>query len=121
MVTRKSLLIGAVAATFAGFSLPSFAEDFYISVDPPARRMEKHEARSGNVWVPGAWEWRNSKHEWVAGHYVPERKGYRYHADRWVRHDNDKWTFQRGGWGRGSDGDGTPDRLDNYPNNPRKQ
>jgi hypothetical protein len=36
-------------------------------------------------------------------------------------HDNNKWTMQRGGWSRDSDHDGTPDRSDNYPNNPRKQ
>jgi hypothetical protein len=104
-VTLKTLLAGAIVGSFAGFSLPSYAEDLYINVDPPARRAEKFERRPGHVWAPGVWEWRNGKHEWVAGHYVPERKGYRYEADRWVQHDNQKWTLQRGGWSRDSEGE----------------
>jgi hypothetical protein len=120
-MTRKTLLVGALVASSAAFSLQSFADDLYINVDPPARRAEKYEQRPGQVWVPGVWEWRNGKHEWTTGHYVAEKRGYRYAPDRWVQHDNKKWTMQRGGWSRDSDGDGVPDRLDNYPNNPRRQ
>ena len=119
MVSRKLILAG-LATTFAGFALPSYAQ-IYIDMDPPARRMEKYDSRPGQVWVPGAWVWNNGKHEWQAGRYVAERKGYQYAPDRWVRHDNDKWTYQRGGWNRDTDGDGTPDRLDNRPNNPNRQ
>lgn len=120
MIRNKSLVAGLVTASFAVMSLPAFAE-VYVRVDPPAPRVETYEARPGHVWVPGFWNWRNNKHEWKAGHYVVERKGYNYQRDRWVRHDNNQWTLQRGGWGRDSDGDGVPDRNDRYPNNPRKQ
>jgi WXXGXW repeat (2 copies) len=100
MVTRKTILAGVVAATFAGFSLPSFAAEVYINVDPPARRVETFEVRPGQVYVPGNWEYRNNKHEWVEGRYIAERKGYTYQPDRWVQHDNQKWTNQHGGWSR---------------------
>jgi hypothetical protein len=118
MVNRKTILAGLIAAIL----LPSYAAaEVYISIDPPARRIEHFDARPGYVVVPGVWEFRNGKHEWVAGHYVAERKGYRYQGDRWVRHDNDQWTMQRGGWSRDSDGDGTPDRLDSHPYDPRRK
>jgi hypothetical protein len=121
MNNRQKTLAALVAASFAVIALPSYAEDIYISIDPPNRRVEKYEHRAGYVWAPGYWDWKNGKHEWVAGRQVAERNGYRWQNDRWVRHDNDKWTMQRGGWSRDSDGDGTPDRNDNYPNNPRKK
>jgi WXXGXW repeat (2 copies) len=121
MVNRKTLLAGAMIAALGGFSLPSYAASVYINVDPPAPRSERFEPRAGYVVVPGAWEWRNGKHEWTAGHYVAERKGYNYQPDRWVQHDNKKWTMQQGGWSRDSDGDGVPDRLDNHPNDPRRK
>lgn len=122
MVNRKTLLAGAMAASFAGFSLPTYAAaDVYITLDPPARRVERFEPREGQVFVPGNWAYRHGKYEWVPGRYVAERHGYRYQSDRWVQHDNNKWMMQRGGWSRDSDGDGVPDNRDNQPNNPRRQ
>ncbi|HEY5000055.1 MAG TPA: hypothetical protein VII36_12955 [Usitatibacter sp.] len=120
MVSRKLLLAG-LATTLAGFALPSFADDLYIDIGPPARRAERVEHRKGYVWAPGIWQYSNGKHEWAAGHLVAERKGYTYAPDRWVSNDHDKWAYQRGGWNKDSDGDGTPDRLDNHPNNSHRQ
>jgi hypothetical protein len=121
MINRKTLLAGAIVASFAGFSLPSYAASVYISIDPPARRVEHFDPRPGYVVVPGAWSYTNNKYVWVPGHYVAERQGYRYQPDRWVMHDNKKWTKQQGGWQRDSDHDGTPDRYDNAPNNPYRK
>jgi hypothetical protein len=97
-MNRKLLLAAAVAATFTAFSLPSYAEEQYVNVNPPARRAETYQARAGHVWAPGSWQYRDGKHEWVPGRHIPEQKGYKYEADRWVKHDNEKWTYQRGGW-----------------------
>jgi hypothetical protein len=119
MKSRNKVLAALVAASFGAIALPTYAE-IYINVEPPQRRAEQHENRAGYVWVPGVWHWNHGKHEWVAGHQVAERKGYHYENDRWVKHDNDKWTMQRGGWSHDSDGDGIPDNRDNHPNDPRR-
>lgn len=121
MVSHKTALAGALVASFAAFSLPAQAASLYISIDPPAPRVEHFEPRAGYVIVPGVWEYRRGKHEWVAGHYVAERKGYRYEHSRWVKHENNRWTMQQGGWSRDSDGDGVPDRLDAHPYDPRRR
>jgi hypothetical protein len=121
MLKLKTLSAGVIAASFAAFALPSQARDVYVTIDPPAPRIERMEPRSGYVIVPGNWQWRNGRHHWTSGRYVAERRGYNWQGDRWVQHDNRRWTMQRGGWSRDSDGDGTPDRIDNAPNNPRRQ
>jgi len=121
MSNIKKLVAGAFAASIVAIALPTYAKDTYIVVAPPTYRHEVMEARPGYVIVPGAWHWQHGKHEWVAGHYVAERKGYSYHGDRWVQHDNRKWTMQKGGWSHDSDGDGVPDNADKAPNNPRRQ
>ena len=121
MSNRCTLPAGLIALSFAAFSAPSYAKDIYITIDPPARRVERMEPRAGFVIVPGNWQWRNSRHHWVPGRYVAERKGYNYRGDRWVQHDNRRWMMQRGGWSRDTDGDGTPDRSDARPSNPNRQ
>ncbi len=119
MTNHKALLAGAVFASCLGFAAPSYAA-VYVNIGPPEPRAEHFEPRSGYVVIPGVWVWRNGKHQWVGGHYVAAKKGYHYQADRWVKHDNDKWTMQRGSWQRDSDHDGVPDRADAHPNDPRR-
>jgi hypothetical protein len=116
----RQFVLGALIAS-AGFAAATSFADIYVTTEPPPIRVEKFDPRPGHVYVRGHWEWRNGKHEWVPGHYIPERKGYRYYNDRWVMHDEGKWAYQRGGWGRDSDLDGTPDRIDRAPNNPYRQ
>lgn len=117
----RTFIGGSMVAALAALSLPAFA-DVYVSVAPPERRVEHMDARPGYIIVPGNWQWIKGKHHWVAGRYVAERPGYRYENDRWVQNSrNNKWALQRGGWSRDSDHDGTPDRMDNHPNDPRRQ
>ena len=119
-MNRKTLIAASMAAAFAAASVPALA-DVYVSIDPPARRVERMEPRAGYVIVPGNWQWIRGRHRWVAGRYVAERPGYRYENSRWVQHSNNKWTMQRGGWAHDRDHDGVPDRADNHPNDPRRQ
>jgi hypothetical protein len=120
-MTTTKLIAGAMIVSAAAFALPTFAQ-IYIDKAPPPPRQERYEPRAGYTWVPGVWQWKNNRHDWVPGHYVAERKGHRYERDRWVQHeDNNKWTYQRGGWSQDSDGDGTPDRVDRHPNDPTRR
>jgi WXXGXW repeat (2 copies) len=99
MLIRKTLLAGAVAAALASFTIPAFAEvGVYIDLAPPPPRVEHFDPRPGYVVAPGYWDYNNGKHDWVNGHYIAEKKGYHYEGDRWVQHDNNKWTRQQGGW-----------------------
>jgi len=117
------LLAGAIVATFAAYALPVDAET-YVSVGPPEPRIEHFEPRAGQVVIPGVWEWRHGKHEWLAGHYAAARKGYHYQGDHWVMHEHNQWTMQRGGWSRDSDGGGMGkgmgDHMDGRSNGPRR-
>jgi hypothetical protein len=148
---KRKILLGALAASAIGLMpLPSFSQDIFIEVAPPAPRYEVVPApRHGYAWQPGYHDWRNGNHVWVRGHWVRERKGYYYHPSRWEQRDG-RWTLERGKWDRerwadnryndrrapggdrdrdgvpnrfdrDRDGDGVPNRYDRAPDNPRRQ
>lgn len=118
---RKLVLAATVAASLGGVALPASAV-VYVQIAPPAPQVEVVPApRRGYVWVPGYWDWRRNHHVWVAGSWVRERPGYAYHAPQWQER-NGRWYMERGRWARGDrDGDGTPNRMDRRPNDPRRQ
>ncbi len=125
--------LGAVVATPAAAQVA-----FQVQVAPPPPRFEPAPAaRRGQVWVPGYWDWRRSRHVWVAGHYERARPGYVYAPTQWVQR-GDRWEMQRGNWQRGGrgdrdrdgiqnrndrdrDGDGVQNRYDSNPNNPNRR
>jgi hypothetical protein len=144
---KRKLLLGALASAAIGMtSVPAVAAvGIYLDVAPPPPRYEVVPApRSGYVWAPGVWEWRNGHHVWVRGHWVRERHGMYWHPDRWEQVDG-RWLFKRGAWDRerwaenragygdrdrdgipnrldrDRDGDGVPNRYDRAPDNPRRQ
>ena len=125
---KRQLIAAAIAASSIGFAVPASAEvGIYLDVAPPAPRYEVVPApRSGYVWQPGVWVWRDGRHHWVAGHFVRERHGMYWHPDRWEQRDG-RWAFERGRWDReryarrDNDGDGVPNRYDRAPNNPYRQ
>ncbi len=97
---RKTLLAGLIAGSFAAIALPSHSANGFITEPPPAPRVEHFEPVAGKVVIPGEWTWRDGRHVWSTGYYVPARKGYWYEADHWVQVDNDQWVKELGGWQR---------------------
>ena len=94
--------------------------DTMIRIAPPEPRYERvPRARSGYVWVPGYWNWRGHRHEWVRGTWMRERPGYVYQQPRWIQRDG-QWYMEQGRWdqgrghgyGRDRDRDGIPDRYE---------
>jgi hypothetical protein len=71
-----------------------------IDREPPPFR---HEVRPpcpipGHVWVPGYWDWRGSRHEWMPGRWTPPpRHGAAWVEPRWHR-DQRGWQFTPGRW-----------------------
>lgn len=110
---RKALVGAAAIATLgaalgtAAISMPAFADDaFKFSFDVGNVRL----GYSDGYWDTG--------HHWHAWRNAREAREFqsRYH-DRYV---GDKHTrFKNAGW-RDNDGDGIPNRLDDHPNNPRR-
>ena len=86
-----------------------------IRIAPPKPRYERTpRARPGYVWVPGYWNWRGQRHEWVAGSWMRARPGYVYAQPRWIERDG-RWLMEQGRWerpGRDRDRDGVPDRYE---------
>lgn len=120
---KKVLLASLVAVSFASVPLASFAQrPIVVQVAPPAPRQEAVPApRRGYVWVPGHYEWKHRRHEWIGGYWLRERRGYRYSEPRWEER-NGRWEMQQGRWMRGDrDGDGVPNRMDSRPNDPTRR
>ena len=134
-VTALTALAGAItpaqAATQATVIVQSDPQQgIVIPAPPPPRREAVPQARKGQVWVPGYWDWRGHRHVWVAGHFEKVRPGYRYRTPQWEQRDG-RWELHRGGWDgdgdgianrndRDRDGDGVPNRRDHQPDNPRR-
>ena len=64
---------------------------------PPPQRETIPPPRHGYVWIPGYWDWRNARHSWVVGRWMPERRGCHWKPHRWVSRDG-RWFLQVGGW-----------------------
>ncbi|MCX6933741.1 MAG: YXWGXW repeat-containing protein [Verrucomicrobia bacterium] len=67
---------------------------------PPAMQAETVLARpsSDHAWVPGYWTWRNSRYEWMAGHWeVPPFSTAKWNTPRWEPEDG-AYRFFEGYW-----------------------
>ena len=80
-------LIAALAASIGFIASPAMSATVdYIEVQtpPPALQVETVPAPvTGQVWIPGAYEYKDGQYVWMSGHYVPERPGYVYVAPRY--------------------------------------
>lgn len=125
---NRKLLLGTIVASALGAIAPTAqaAVEVYVNTPPPAVRYEVvPAARTGYVWAPGYWNWRNNRHVWAKGHWERERTGYFYHPHRWTEWDN-RWYYERSRWDRNRpngdrDGDGVPNRLDRRPDDPTRR
>ena len=120
---KKILLAAMIAASVVGITTPAAAAAVvYVQIAPPPLRNEAiPEARRGHVWAPGYWDWRGQRHVWHGGMWVKERRGYHYQESRWEEHEGGRWSRHPARWSRGDrDGDGVPNRVDRFPDNPRR-
>jgi len=72
-----------------------------VTQAPPTLQQEVVSAQptSEHKWVPGYWTWRNSRYEWMSGHWeVPPYRNAVWVAPRWERTDNGAFRFYEGYW-----------------------
>ena len=73
----------------------------YVTVDPPAPRLEVigSAPAPGYVWIDGYWGWDNGAYAWRQGRWERPRSGYRWVPHRWQR-DSGGWRLSAGYWQR---------------------
>jgi hypothetical protein len=103
----KTIATGAFAAVLSGPLLaqipvppvPNLSIHITNGAPPPPRR-ERMERRPGRdyVFVKGAYDWRDSRWEWVPGRWDrPESRGSRWIVARYVR-DGGSYRYEPGHW-----------------------
>jgi hypothetical protein len=71
-----------------------------VAQAPPAAQPEVVVARPGPdyLWVPGYWTWRDSRYEWMAGHWeVPPHSGAVWVPPHWEP-ESGGYRFYEGYW-----------------------
>lgn len=88
------------APTAVAVPSPVGASSVIVMQAPPQAQQEIPTPRPSrdHVWVPGFWTWRNSRYEWMAGHWeIPPRVGAVWVPPRWQPEGN-SWRFYEGYW-----------------------
>ena len=103
----KNRMLPPLLAALALSALPTFAHlASKVTVDtappPPMAEESMPAPRAGYVWVPGYWSYTGSKYDWQKGHFVAERKGYRYVAPRWAMEEG-RYTLYPEQWVKNED------------------
>lgn len=71
-----------------------------VTQAPPALQQEVVLARpSGDyVWVPGYWTWRESRYQWMSGHWeMPPNRGSSWNPPH-VEQEGNSYRFYEGHW-----------------------
>lgn len=71
-----------------------------VQMAPPPPRFERPPPmRSGQVWVPGRWQWNGRDYVWLGGRWQAARRDYTYAPGQWVQADGG-WRWRDGDWRR---------------------
>ena len=79
---------------------PVGASSVIVMQAPPQAQQEVPTPRPSrdHVWVAGAWTWRNSRYEWMPGHWeIPPRAGAVWVPARW-QPEGSSYRFYEGYW-----------------------
>ena len=105
----KTKLIAPLVAALGFAALPAMSATVeYVEVQspPPALVVETMPAPvTGQVWIPGYYDYKDGQYVWVRGHMEPQREGYVYVAPRY---DDGKYYVSR--WDEEEHG-GTRNRI----------
>ncbi|VVE02042.1 putative signal peptide protein [Pandoraea communis] len=97
----------ALAVALCLASLPVLADVTLQRGPPPPRFEDPHAAPKGEFWVPGYWQWKDGRYDWVDGHTEPKRPGMRYTPPHWEATGDHEWTLRDGAWEPSGWGPGT--------------
>jgi hypothetical protein len=92
----QASLIAPLVAALGFAALPAMSATVeYVEVQspPPALQVETVQvAPSGQVWIPGYYDYKDGQYVWMSGRLEPQREGYVYVAPRY---DNGKYYVSR--------------------------
>lgn len=92
----KMKLLAPLVTALGFAAIPAMSASVeYVEVQspPPALQVETMPtAPSGQVWIPGYYDYKDGQYAWVAGHLEPQREGYVYVAPRY---ENGKYYVSR--------------------------
>lgn len=95
IVTQPATVVTAAPAVAAGTT------SYIVMQAPPAPQPPAAmpaQPTSQHAWIPGFWTWRNSRYEWMAGHWeVPPFAGAVWQNPRWVP-ESGSYRFYEGYW-----------------------
>jgi hypothetical protein len=86
--------------TPSGQTITTQTQPVYVTQAPPAVQTEVVLARPGPeyAWVPGYWTWRDSRYEWMAGHWeIPPRSSAVWVPPHWDQ-ESGGYRFYEGYW-----------------------